>query len=58
MLSPEDIAEFKQLYKKVYGVELSDKEASARAHNLLNLIEAVYEEALRGGNENLEGYGR
>jgi len=35
------IAEFKQLYKKRYGIELSDAEASFRANHLLNLYRTV-----------------
>ena len=42
MLSPEDIAEFKELYRKVYGEELSDEEAALRARNLIQMFEAVY----------------
>ena len=41
MLSPEAIAEYQQLYKKRYGVVLSDAEASFRANNLVNLYRAV-----------------
>lgn len=41
MVEDAYIAEFKQLYKKRYGIELSDAEASFRANHLLNLYRAV-----------------
>ncbi|MDA2925804.1 hypothetical protein MYX78_00995 [Acidobacteria bacterium AH-259-G07] len=43
MLPEETIIEFKRLYKKHYGVELSDQEAAFRATNLINLYQAVYD---------------
>ena len=42
MLSEKAIQEFKELYKKRYGVELSDQEASYRANNLFNLYKVTY----------------
>jgi hypothetical protein len=42
MLPKEAIQEFKELYKKRYGVELSDQEASRRANNLVNLYKVTY----------------
>lgn len=44
MLPPEAIEEFKEIYLRNYGVELSDDEASARAGNLMNLYRVVYGE--------------
>lgn len=41
MVEDAYIAEFKQLYKERYGIELSDVEASFRANHLLNLYRAV-----------------
>ncbi len=41
MLPPEAIAEYKALYKKRYGVDLSAAEASFRANNLVRLYGAV-----------------
>lgn len=55
MLPKEAIIEFKELFKKVYGIEISYEEASFRANNLVNLYAAVYSEPLVGrtdrGNE-------
>jgi len=48
MLPKQAIEEFKSLYKKRYGVILSDTEASFRANNLVNLYQAVL------GSESLE----
>ena len=42
MLPKKAIDEFKQLYLKHYGVELSDEEATRRANNLVALYAAVY----------------
>lgn len=42
MLPKEAITEFKKLYKKNYGVELSDEEAVFRANNFVNFYKAVY----------------
>lgn len=42
MLPKEAIEEFKELFLKKFGVELSDEEAAFRANNLVNLYSAVY----------------
>lgn len=42
MLPDEAIKEFKKIYKRQYGIELSDEEASFRANNLIKLYQAVY----------------
>lgn len=47
MLPPEAIKEFKELYRKRYGVEISDEEAVLRANNLVNLYATLY-----GSDEN------
>jgi len=41
MLPKQAIEEYKELYKKRFGVILSDAEASFRANNLVNLYRAV-----------------
>ncbi len=45
MLSPEQVKqaveEFKVIYKKQYGVELSDEEATEKAQGLLQLIDSI-----------------
>jgi len=41
MLPKEAIKEYKILYKKRFGVDLNDVEASFRANNLVNLYKAV-----------------
>ena len=40
--SKEAIEEFKEIYKKEFGEELSDQDATERATKLLNLMEAIY----------------
>jgi len=42
MLPQEAIEEFKGLYEKRYGVQLSDKEATSRANNLFKLYKITY----------------
>ncbi|MEK7663879.1 MAG: hypothetical protein AAB340_00290 [Patescibacteria group bacterium] len=42
MLPKKAIEEFKRIYKKNYGIELTNEEAIKRANNLVALYEAVY----------------
>ena len=42
MLPKNAIEEFKKIYKKSYGVELSDEDATNKANRLVNLYKAVY----------------
>jgi len=44
MLPEEAIKEYKILYEKRFGVELTDEEAAFRANNLLTLYKVVYGE--------------
>ena len=62
MLPKKAIDQFKELYKKRFGVELDDKEAEFRANNLFNLYKAVYISPI-SDNDNVElknqyGYGK
>lgn len=43
MISKEQLEEFKRIYKKEYGKEISDKEATEAAHNLLGFVETLFE---------------
>lgn len=52
MLPKEAIAEYKKLYAKNYGIELTDEEATRRANNLVALYEAVYGEDAGIQNDN------
>jgi hypothetical protein len=45
MLPDEAIIEYVEIYKKLYGITLSKKEASFRANNLVNLYKAVYSDS-------------
>ncbi len=40
------IEKFKELYKKEYGVVLSNEEAIESCHKLVNLVKAVYKPVL------------
>jgi len=42
MLSKNAIKEFQNLYRKEFGIKLSEKEATKRASRLLGLYKAVY----------------
>ena len=43
MISEERLEEFKKIYKKEFGEDLSDQIALERATKLLNLFRAVYQ---------------
>jgi hypothetical protein len=55
MLSKEAIEEYKVLYKKRFGVDLSDAEASFRANNLVNFYRAVLGPEPKGRVPDKEG---
>jgi len=42
MLPETAIIQFKKIWKKLYGIELSDDEASFQANNLFALYQEVY----------------
>lgn len=48
MLPKEAIEEYKKMFKKRFGIVLSDAEASLRANNLVNFYKATL------GSESLE----
>lgn len=55
MLPKEAIEEYKVLYKKHFGVDLNDAEASFRANNLVNLYRAVLGPERQGSNYQSKG---
>ena len=42
MISQDQLEEFKAIYKKQFGTELSDQEALEKATKLLRLVEIIY----------------
>lgn len=46
-LSQETIEEFKEIYKKEKGKELSDAEASEAAHNLVNFFDLLWQISIK-----------
>ncbi len=42
MISEKALAEYKAIYRKEYGKDISDAEALEQATNLLNLMNVVY----------------
>jgi hypothetical protein len=42
MISKEQLEEFKKIYKKEFGKDISDKEALESATKLMRLVEIVY----------------
>lgn len=50
MIPKKAVEEFKKIYKKNFGVDLSSKEALRRATNLLNLYRAVYGSTINGSD--------
>jgi len=45
MLPKKAIEEFKKLYKKKFGIDLSYTETTRRANNLVSLYKAVYKKS-------------
>jgi len=43
MISKEELKEFKKIYKKSFGENLSNQVALEKANKLLNLVKAVYQ---------------
>lgn len=54
MISKEAIEEFKYLYKKQYGEELSDYVASEAANRLVHIVGLVYKPISKEDAEKLE----
>ncbi len=52
-MEKESLDKFKIIFKKVYGIDLSEAQALDLATNLLNLYRAVYKENL---NINIKKY--
>jgi len=50
-LTNQDIQEFKRLYKKDYGVELTDKEATQFAPKVINLVRIANEPTNKSNNK-------
>lgn len=48
MLPKEAIQEFKKIYKKIYGIELTNRDATNKANNLVALYKAIYGNASFG----------
>jgi len=42
MISEERLEEFKRIYKKEFGEDLSDQDALEKATKLLRLVEIIY----------------
>ena len=47
MISKEELKEFKKIYKKRFGENLSDQVALEKATKLLNLVKAVYQPMIK-----------
>lgn len=54
MLDKHSVNQFKNIYFKVYGFELSDEKAYELASNLLNLYRAVYSTEGKNMNQKYE----
>jgi len=53
-ITPETVENFKQMFKKQYGVEYSDKEAWEATHNLLGAFEWLLKEDRKQHPENYQ----
>jgi hypothetical protein len=54
ILPREAIEEFKQIYKKEFGEELSDQDATERATKLLDLYKVIYKSKLQKENDKIQ----
>jgi hypothetical protein len=52
MLPPDAIKEFREIYLKIYGIELLEEEAVLRANNLVTLYQIVLEDKPQVNNYN------
>ena len=46
MISKKSLREFVEIYKKKYGIELTEKEAEIKANALLRLYKAIFGDPL------------
>lgn len=53
-LTPETVENFKEMFKKEYGVEYSDKEAFEATHNLVGAFEWLLKEDRKQHPENYQ----
>jgi hypothetical protein len=51
LLSEQAISEFKEIYQKEFGEELSDDEARRKAENLFGLFKVIYWPMIVGDEE-------
>lgn len=49
MLSTEAIREFKEIFHREYGQEITDQMALEMANNLINLLKIIYKPIPTGG---------
>ncbi|MFA5232523.1 MAG: hypothetical protein WC410_02560 [Candidatus Paceibacterota bacterium] len=54
MISEKALKEYKAIYKKEYGVDLSDEEALEQATKLLNLMKIIYKPISKEDYEKLQ----
>jgi hypothetical protein len=54
MISEKALKEYKTIYKKEYGIDLSDKEALEQATRLLNLMKIIYRPISKDDYEKLQ----
>ena len=57
-ITPETVENFKQMFKREYGVEYSDSEAWEATHNLLNTFDWLLTEDRKQHPENYKKYVR
>lgn len=51
MLTDKQIQEFKAIYEKETGKEITDAEASEYAYRLINVIKLVYSDEVKPGTQ-------
>lgn len=56
-LTEEDLKEFKRIYKKEFGEDISDKDALEKATRLIRLVKAVYKPIKKSDFEKFDNKG-
>jgi len=51
VFSDKNLADFKDLYRKQFGIELSDQEVLEQASKLVCLVKATYKPILKDQND-------
>ena len=57
MLAKEAVDQYKEIYRRKFGIELTDLEATKQAHELINIMKVLYKKPLDASLERGEDCG-